>query len=198
MDLQDDIPAASAALRAMLTRYSISPKYLGEPGPTAEQLDCMALAALRAPDHGKLVPFRFVVSRGAGLAALEEIFVAYGRRRGKDEGQLEAERQRARQAPCVIAVIARIHRAPGGMPEHEQWIAVGGAVANALMALHLMGFGAKMLSGSRAADPEIAQAYCRPGEQLVGWISVGTPTAPARPRGDQDPATVLSELQARN
>lgn len=182
------------ALEAMLARYSISPKYLGEPGPTEEQLDCMALAALRAPDHGKLVPFRFVVARGEGLDRLEAIFVEYGRRRGKGEAELAAERERARQAPCVIAVIARINRAPGGIPEHEQWIAIGGAVANALMALHLMGFGAKMLSGSRAADPQIAQAYCAPGEQLVGWISVGTPKAPAKPRGDLDPARVLFSI----
>lgn len=190
----DELPPESHPLRALLTRYSISPKYLGDPGPTEDELDCMALAALRAPDHGKLVPFRFVVASGDGLDRLEAIFVKYGRRRGKGDVELAAERERARQAPCVIAVIARINRAPGGIPEHEQWIAIGGAISNALTALHLMGYGAKMLSGTRAADPEIAQAYCKPGEQLVGWISVGTPKAAAKARGDLDPARVLSTL----
>lgn len=54
----DDTRAAALAL--LLSRFSVSPKYLGEPGPTDDGLLTMALAALRAPDHDKLVPFRFV------------------------------------------------------------------------------------------------------------------------------------------
>lgn len=181
-------------LRLLLQRYSLSPKFLGEPGPTPEELQVMAAAALRAPDHGKLIPFRFVVASGEGLERLAGLFVAYGKRKGKSGEELEAERRKALQAPVVIAIIARIDAAQPEVPVHEQWACIGGAISNALTALHLMGYGAKMLSGVRAEDPDIVAAYCRPGEQLVGWISTGTPKSEALHRGDIDPDAVLGRF----
>ena len=189
----DDVARADA-LRLLVSRFSVSPKHLGEPGPSDRELSLMALAALRAPDHDKLVPFRFVVARGDGLERLAKLFVDYGRRRGKDGAELDAEHARAVQAPVVLAVIARIDHGNENIPPHEQWASVGGAISNALTALHVMGYGGKMLSGSRAADPLIAKAYCRPGETLMGWISIGTPTSPPKPRGEIDPAVILSSF----
>ncbi|HMD01939.1 MAG TPA: nitroreductase family protein, partial [Candidatus Baltobacteraceae bacterium] len=156
-----DDAARADALRLLVTRFSVSPKHLGEPGPSDDELSLVALAALRAPDHDKLVPFRFVVARGERLERLAELFVAYGRRRGKEGAELHAERARGVQAPVVLAVIARIDHRNEDIPAHEQWASVGGAISNALTALHVMGYGAKMLSGSRTADPQIANCFCR-------------------------------------
>ena len=174
-------PERSAALRLLCSRHSVGPRHLAAPGPTDTQLRTAFAVALRAPDHGKRVPFRFVVVRDAGLERLAELFLDYGRRHGKSDAELALERQRAVQAPVVIAVLAFIDP-DVEVPAHEQWIAVGGALTNVLNALHLMGFGAKMLSGRRAADPAIGRAFCRAGEQLVGWISCGTPTSAPRGR----------------
>lgn len=193
-----DLPVAaspaqrSAALHLLLDRHSTGPKHLAEPGPGDDELLLMAGAALRAPDHDKLVPFRFVVARGAALERLASLFEDYGRRRGKDAQELAGERRRAMQAPVVIAVVARIDATNPDVPVSEQWICVGGALTNALNALHVMGYGAKVLSGARASDPLIRAAYCGPGETLVGWISAGTATAPAKPRGRNDPGGILS------
>jgi nitroreductase len=183
-----------AGLRRMLTRYSVSAKHLAPPGPADEHLQVMALAALRAPDHNKLVPFRFVVSRGTGLERLADLFEDYGRRRGKSGEALALERDRATQAPVVIAVIARITDEDPEVPAFEQWATVGGAISNALTALHLMGFAGKMVAGHRATDPGIVAAYCREGETLVGWIAAGTPKGDITPRGDIDPAAILGEF----
>jgi hypothetical protein len=71
---------------------------------------------------------------------------------------------------------------------------VGGAISNALTALHIMGYAGKMLSGVRAADPVIEGAYCKEGEKLLGWISMGTPKGPAKPRGEIDPALIMSRF----
>lgn len=180
-------------LDGLLSRYSVGPKYLGAPAPTAGQLRDAVAASLRAPDHGKLVPFRFVVVRDAGLEKLAKLFVDYGARHGKSEEDLAMERTRAMQAPVVIAVVARIHTAHE-VPAHEQWIAVGGAIANMLNALHLMGYGAKMLSGLRAADAEITRAFCKDGETLVGWISTGTATTTPKPRRPERVADILSDF----
>ena len=179
-------------LALMLGRYSSSPRWLAYPAPSDAELEVMALAALRAPDHRKMIPFRFVVARAHALERLAELFLDYGRRCGKTGAALEDERQRALHAPLLVAVIARIDAQDERVPVHEQWTCVGGAIANAVLALHVMGYGAKMVSGSRARDPGVAAAYCGPGETLVGWIAAGTATYPPVPRGDVDPATIMS------
>ena len=189
-----DAAVRADALRLLLTRFSISPKHLGEPGPTDDELSVVALAALRGPDHNKLIPFRLVIARGEGLERLAALFADYGRRRGKTGEVLEAERVRAMQAPVVVAVIARIDDGNREVPPYEQWACIGGAISNALTALHFMGYAGKMLSGVRAADPVIEGAYCKDGEKLLGWISMGTPKGPAKARGEIDPALILSSF----
>lgn len=187
-------PEGAAALRLLLTRYSVSAKHLREPGPSDDELWAMAMAALRAPDHNKRMPYRFVVARGEGLERLAALFEDYGRRRGKEGADLERERERAMQAPAVIAVVARIDAHDEEVPPHEQWASVGGAISNALTALHFMGYAGKMVSGARAADPAIVAAYCAEGETLVGWICAGTPDGPAKPRGEVDAVAILGEF----
>jgi len=196
----EDIPIAGAtpegreALRRLLTRYSVSAKHLKAPGPSDEELWQVAMAALRAPDHEKRIPFRFLVARGEALARLAELFVDYGRRHGREGRDLDLEREKAMQAPVVIAVIARINPHDDIVPPHEQWMAVGGAIANAVNALHFMGYGAKMVAGARARDPAIVAAHCREGEALVGWIAAGSLDGPPKARGEVDASAVLGRF----
>ena len=184
-------PEGETAMRLLLTRYSVSARHLREPGPPDEAIWAMGMAALRAPDHEKRIPFRFVVARGKALERLADLFVDYGRRHGKAGADLEREREKAMQAPVVVAVIARIDPRDDVVPAHEQWATVGGAITNAVNALHFMGYGAKMVAGNRATDPAIVAAYCDAGETLVGWIAAGTMDGPAKPRGEVDPGGIL-------
>lgn len=186
--------AGDSALRLLLTRYSVSAKHLGEPAPSADEIWTMALAALRAPDRNKLVPFRFVTARGEGLERLAALFEAYARRKGKPAEEVARDRARATQAPVAIAVIARVDVHNPEVPAHEQWACVGGAISNALTALHFMGYAAKVVSGARASDPAIEDAYCGEGEKLVGWIVAGTALGPIQPRGEFDPRSILKEF----
>ncbi len=48
-------------------------------------------------------------------------------------------------------------------------------MTNFLNAAHALGFGGKMLSGAKVRHPTVQQAFCGPGETLVGWIALGTP-----------------------
>ena len=182
------------ALGLLLQRYSVSAKRLRAPGPTEDEVWTVAMAALRAPDRHKRRPFRFVIVRGEGLEHLAALFEDYGRRKGKSGAELEAERARATKAPLAMAVIARVDARDPEVAAHEQWICIGGAIGNALMALHFMGYGAKMVSGARVEDPVIRQAFCREGEALVGWIVAGTPAFPPEPRGEVDPICVLEDF----
>jgi nitroreductase len=185
------IETLPAALASILVRHSVGPKHLRDPAPDDAALELAARAALRAPDHGKLVPFRFAVVRGAARERLADLFEDYGRRRGKSAGDVAAERDRAAGPPVVVAVVTRIDAANPDVPPHEQWACAGGAVANFLNALHALGYAGKMLSGARAADPVIAAAFCGPGEALLGWIAAGTADAPPKGRGVDEPRSVL-------
>jgi nitroreductase len=166
----------SAALDVLLSRYSLGVKHLAEPGPSDDELRILAHAALRAPDHGELVPWRLAVVRGEARVQLADLFAEHAQRKGKDAEGVAIERERALRAPVTVAVLARIDLGHPQVPAHEQWMGVGGAVANLLNALHAMGYAGKMLSGDKARAPHIAQAFCESGETLVGWVAMGTPT----------------------
>jgi nitroreductase len=170
-----NIEAPNVALQSLLSRQSVGIKHLREPGPNDDQLQRMAGAALRAPDHAGLVPFRFAVVRGPARDRLGDLFVRAAIDGGKSEADAQIDRERARRAPVTVAVIARIDSGHPLVPAHEQWACVGGALTNLLNAAHAMGLGGKMLSGSKVRHSALQQAFCESGETLVGWIALGTP-----------------------
>ncbi|WP_282823513.1 nitroreductase [Pelomonas sp. V22] len=176
-----------------MSRYSVGPKHLVEPGPDDEQLALMVQAALRAPDHGELLPYRFKAVRGEARQQMAELFAAAARAAGKDEAGAELDAERALRPPVSVAVVARLDMGHPQVPVHEQWAAIGGALANFLNAAHLMGYGGKMLSGAKVRDPGLAAAFCEPGEILVGWIALGTPLR--RPAGPSRKGGVEQALQ---
>jgi nitroreductase len=171
-----------ALLEGLLSRYSLGIKHLTAPGPADTQLRKMVEAALHAPDHGELVPFRFVVVRGVARERLARLYVQAARDAGKDEAAAAIDGERAMNAPVTVAVLARIDLGHPVVPAHEQWAAVGGAVANFMNAVHAFGFAGKMLSGNKVRHPAVQSAFCEAGETLVGWIALGTALRPPGPR----------------
>ncbi len=168
-------------IESLRSRQSLGGKHLGEPGPDDAALALMADAALHAPDHAELVPFRFKLIRGAARGRLAALFEQAARDAGKDEAAARIDAERALRAPVTVAVLARIDLGHPLVPAHEQWVALGGALANFMNAAHALGYGGKMLSGAKVRHPAIQAALAAPGETLVGWIALGTPLAPPKP-----------------
>lgn len=183
-------PDLGDAMKQLLSRYSVGPKYLAGPPPSLEQILTAASAALRAPDRHNLQPFRFVLIADELRPRLGDLFVDFARRNGKTDDEIAVERQRALLGPALLAFIVHLEENEQ-VPPQEQWIAAGGALANFLTALHMMGFGAKVLSGRKAADPAICRAFCKDGETLVGWIAAGTATKQPHPRESDNPSAIL-------
>src|SRR5262245_63834736 len=100
MDLLTAIDTRSSSLK------------LTEPAPTRVQLERILLSAVRAPDHGKLAPWRFVVLQGAARHRLGEAMADALRadHASVSDGQLTVEREKALRAPTIIAVAARVTR----------------------------------------------------------------------------------------
>lgn len=165
-------------------RYSLGPKYLAQPAPSQAEIRRAVAVALRAPDHHQLRPFRFVRIANHQRERLGGLFAADAARRGHGAVEVERARERAHNGPALIAVVGNIRANIEDVPAHEQWISVGAGMMNFLNALHLMGYGAKLLSGASVRDPDIQTAFCGPGETLVAWVLSGTPTQPPRAKGE--------------
>ncbi len=182
---------ANDLLGLLTLRYSVGPKVLAPPGPSAAQWSQAADLALRAPDHGGLRPFRFVVVGDEQRPALAELFAAGARQRGQAAEDVERARGRAFNGPGLSALVARVRDDVPDVPPHEQWLCVGAALMNFLNALHLMGFGAKALSGASVSDPAVHAAFCGPEERLASWVIAGRPTRAAHPKVGADAPPVI-------
>lgn len=161
------------AMAALLQRNSSAK--LTEPAPSGDALEQIYHAALRAPDHAGLRPWRFITIQGASLDKLGELFV-----KSKLEQQdLTAEKQdklfkNPRRAPLIIAPVVHLQEHPK-VPEIEQWLSVGAAVQNILLAVEAQGYAAFWRSGSVTFDETVKQGLgLANNEQLAGFIYIGS------------------------
>lgn len=167
--------AADAALDTLLSRRSCWP--LVEPGPDDAALRTIFDAALRAPDNGRLRPWRFILVRGAAREALGEIMVdiAHQRAPGTTRESHRHRAQRATVAPVMIALGASVDDT-SGIPEVEQLLSVGAATMNMLNAVHALGLGGFWVTGPDSYDPALRRALgFEAQERVLGFLFVGTP-----------------------
>jgi nitroreductase len=175
------------ALAALAARFSTGARMLVPPAPSDDQWALAARIAARAPDHGGLRPFRFVIVGDEHRARLGELFAQDAMRRGASAQDVERARQRAFNGPGLAALIGRFREGVEDVPVQEQWLCCGGALMNFLNALHLMGFGAKTVSGPSVRDAAMRAAFCTEDETLLTWVIAGTPSQPPKAkRGDED------------
>lgn len=161
-----------AALDFLMSRQSHWP--LVEPAPAPAEIDLVIDAALRAPDHGQLRPWRFVTIQGDARQALGEVFVAAARAR--DPGA-DAERFRIKALAAPLVIALGVHLQPGHkVPESEQLLSGGAAAMNMLNALHILGYGGFWASGANSHDERVREALgFERNDRLVGFLYVGTP-----------------------
>ncbi len=174
---------ASATIDAILVRRSVSPRRLTAPGPDDEMLGRIIGAALAAPDHGRLRPWRFLSVPDARRPELANAFRAAARELdpGAAEDIVEREAEKAGHGPCLVAVIARIQPDHPVAPESEQWISVGAALQNILLAAEALGFRAMIVSGRKVGSTALRKALdLSDHERLVGFVAIGTPEQPTR------------------
>lgn len=167
------------ALDALLNRVSV-PR-LTEPAPNAAQREALFQAALRAPDHGQLRPWRFLTIEGQGRERLGELFAAALQAKG-DASQAALDKARAMplRAPLLIVVIARLQD-HFKVPESEQRLAAGCAAHGILIAAHAQGIGAVWRTGDMAFDAHVHQGLgLAENEELIGYLYVGTPATEPR------------------
>ena len=183
-------------LRLISSRRSFKPKFLGPPFPDRRLIETFVAAALTAPDHGVLRPWRILKIEERGRIRLEKAFEAAALEADPNasEEELLAARKKAFDCPCLVAVISVLDPIHPFIPESEQLIAVGAALHNFLLAAHAHGFAGAILSGKRVTSRALREALDLAGhEHLVGFIPLGTPTVPAKPKAEEKVAAHLRE-----
>lgn len=176
------------ALEALTTRKSTA--QLSEPGPKSQDLDKMFEAAVRAPDHACLRPWRFIVFQGEMRAELGQIFcdALETNNPGASEAAFEKEKQKPFRAPLVIAVIAKVRDHPK-VPHMEQILSAGAAAQNIMISAHALGFGGIWRTGAPCYDDFVRGRLGATGQdQIVGFLYLGTaksrPPMPEVPMAD--------------
>lgn len=168
---------------------------LGEPGPGEAELARILTVAVRVPDHGKLVPWRFVVLAGEGKRRMAETLAARLRAAHPPvaEDEIEKERSRFVNSPVIVAVVSRAAWHPK-IPEWEQVLSAGAVSMNLLHAANALGFGAVWLTGPFAYDRGAMDALgLGPHERIVGFVHIGTPVQMLEER----PRPALSDIVTR-
>lgn len=169
------------AIDALLGRRSA--KTLTDPAPDAGALELLLECACRAPDHGRLRPWRFIVIRGAGRERLGELMAEQVRRKlpAATAETLQRERQKPLRAPLII-VVAAVCNATARIPPIEQILAAAAAAENVMLAATALGFGAMWKTGDAAYDDTVKAALgLEPPDAVVGFIYLGTAPADAVP-----------------
>ena len=173
------------AMELLSSRRSVGK--LVEPAPDQATLDRVLDAALRAPDHGALRPWRVVLIRGDARRALGDLFAETLARHKPDATpeELDDARRKAARSPLVIAV-ACVVGSTAKIPEVEQLLSAGAVMHGLLLGFQAEGFGAVWKTGKNAYDPAVKARFgLRPTDHLVGFLYVGSvgvePPAVPRP-----------------
>lgn len=165
------------------------------PGPDDATLMRMLASAVRVPDHGKRVPFRFIRIAGDARHALGEALAARTRALNPEAAHsaLDKDRMRFAHAPVVIVVIARLGE-DAKIPVQERLLTTGCVCFALLQAAQAAGFGAQWLTGWPAYDAHIHTLLgVASDEAVAGFIHIGTAAMQAPERDRPDPAALLSD-----
>ncbi|KLV03899.1 nitroreductase [Photobacterium aquae] len=160
------------ALTLLLNRRSL-PK-MTSPAPLGEDLDNILRAGLRAPDHGGLTPWRFIVSHGDGVQKLADILAEAARADGASPEVIDKANKAPFRAPMVITVVAKVAE-HDKVPQIEQYLSAGCAAQAMQMAAIAQGYAGFWRTGSWAYHSVVREALgVRGDDMIVGFLYLGT------------------------
>lgn len=165
------------ALTLLLNRRSAS--RLTTPAPDSKALDIILQAGMRAPDHGALKPWHFVVMQDEGIERFSQLLhkAAIVDKLGPEVE--EKAKNAPFRAPLIITVIAKVKNHPK-VPEWEQLVAAGCSVQAMQMAAVAQGFGGIWRSGSWTRDAVVREGLgCGKEDHIIGFLYLGTPALKA-------------------
>ena len=180
----------------LATRRSNLAKVMSSPGPDKTIRDKLLEIAARVPDHRKLTPWRFIIFEGNARKefgdTIAQAFIDDTPSAPAD--RVAFERDRLTRAPLVFAVISSPVACPRGTPEWEQKLSSGAVCYNLCLAAQAHGFGAQWLTEWFSYNDRVNTVLgLTEGEQVAGYIYIGTPLTQSSPRPRPDMANLVSK-----
>lgn len=175
MSSQNEQAILASAL--MQSRQTILPKRLLAPGPDTEQLQQILEAAASAPDHGQLLPWRFVVVPDAARARLAQVFAdaLLERDASATQAQVAQAREKAYRSPLLMLVVVDGQCGNPDIDLSERIVSAGCAIQNVLLMATALGFGSALTSGKALKAQGLRALFSlAPGDHALCFISVGT------------------------
>lgn len=167
--------ASPEVLRFLSLRRSTSAVTLREPAPNASELQDLLRLATRAPDHGKLSPWRFIVLRGEAKAAFADRLEALALSR--DDKACAAKVGKFRIPPLAVVVVFSPKEGP--IPQWEQQLSAGAVCMLLLESALALGYGANWTTDWYSYDADALEILgLGTGERVAGFVSIGTPAEP--------------------
>lgn len=161
------------SLTLLTTRRS--EKKLIEPAPNKSQLEKMFQAALHAPDHGKLRPYRFVVIEKHKLPNLVDLLKQAVVELDLGEERIKKAESFANKAPMIIAVIAKTDHSVKKVPGWEQMLTAGCATYALQLAANAQGFANVWVTGPWVEAEALKKGLnCTSNDKIIALVLLGT------------------------
>jgi nitroreductase len=178
----ENTPATAAresleTLALLSQRRSTKIAEFAEPGPNDAQIEALIALAARAPDHGKLAPWRFVIIAGEARARAGEALAGIIEP-ADDTSRQDFARGHFLRAPACIMVVSTA-QPHAKIPEWEQLLSSAGVCYGMLIAAHAMGFAGCWLTEWPTYDESARTALgLAAHERIAGFIFLGSARGP--------------------
>lgn len=159
-----------------LLQHRRSSKKFGDVAPNAEQLEAILKAGLRAPDHGRLKPYRFIVIEKSAMPTLQTHLEAAAHEFEMGEEGLAKAAKISQRAPLMLAVVAKISSDIAKVPAWEQMLSAGCATYAMQLAANAQGFETCWITNKWVNGSALRQACgCGEKDKIIALLMIGSP-----------------------
>ncbi len=167
------------------SRRTTLPKRLCGPGPDGAQRTAILAAAAAAPDHGQLLPWRFIEVPDTQRARLAQAFAdaLLARDPAASAQDMEQAREKAHRAPWLLLAVCRTRGGDPEVPPQERVLSAGAAIQNMLLLATAMGLGSGLTSGKALSSPALRTLFgLTADEDALCFINIGHVREARKPR----------------
>ncbi|RYZ86333.1 MAG: nitroreductase, partial [Proteobacteria bacterium] len=154
-----------------------SASILSEPAPSQSEQELILNVAGTVPDHGKLMPYRFVIFEGEGREKFAEGLVNAAnenRHEPLDEKLVPKIKAKAYAAPLQVLIIYS-PKSSEKIPDWEQMSAASCTGYALVLAANALGYGAVWKSFAYDTGSQLRGLMrMQEGEKVLGWVNIGT------------------------
>ncbi len=171
------VEMATLAAQLMQARQTILPKRLVAPGPDAAQAEIILGAASSAPDHGQILPWRFIIVPTEARSHLANVFAQALLERDAQATpeQVAQAQEKAYRSPMLLLVVVDADRGDPDVDLYERMASAGCAVQNMLLMATALGFGSALTSGKALKANGLRALFgLGQGDHALCFVSVGT------------------------